>query len=213
MDDFTRTALTESIMTNYSENARILDFIKEHPSEEGELARQAYKRTNIITLLIIFIVMIPLASYAIISFLNSVDNPVYPNGATKQVNGHISLYEETFWYTEDNKKYEYSFEDYHIDDSYEPGENIDIYLDDDNNIISVAHQKGENKALVRFILALGIPIILLLLHAFMSRKMYSRWWYLYGKWYHKEIEPYIYQSDFEEIIADKKFYDVTVNNK
>ena len=212
---FSTGALAASDAINMAEQKRILNHIKNHNERQAELARKEYKRFNLITILIILLVMFPLCIYNISSLTNSLDNPVYPNGATKEISGHISLYEDTFWYTDSSQKYEFDFEDYNIDNSYQPGENILIYIDDNNNIISIAHrtQTAVYEILINFILMFAIPIILLLVHAFVGRKTYAKNWSLYVQWYEKEIEPYRYQDNFEEIIANKKYYDVTVNIK
>lgn len=177
----------------------------------GIKAKKEYKRFNLITLGIIFLVMIPLSIYTIVFFTNSIDNPKYPAGATKQIVGRISLYEDTFWYTDSSQKYEFTFDDYNIDDSYERGESIYIYLDDFNNIVAVSHKTEDYGMVVNVILMFVIPIILLLLHALVGRKTYAKNWSLYFQWYEQEIEPYCFQPNFNEIVATKKYYDVSVN--
>lgn len=210
---FSTGALAASAEINMTEQKRILNHIKNHPEKQAELAKKEYKRFNLITILIILLVMFPLCIYTITSFINALDNPVYPNGATKEISGHISLYEDTFWYTDNSKKYEFDFKDYNIDDSFEPGENIFIYLDDNNNIVSVAHQTEDYGFFINIILMYVVPIVLLLVHAFVGRKTYAKNWSLYVQWYEKEIEPYRYQDNFEDIVANKKYYDVTVKVK
>lgn len=212
---FSTGALAASAAINMAEQKRILNHINNHTEKQAELARKEYKRFNLITILIILLVMFPLCIYTITSFINALDNPVYPNGATKEISGHISLYEDTFWYTDSSQKYEFDFDDYNIDNSYQPGENILIYIDDNNNIVSIAHktQTADYGIFINLILMFAIPIILLLVHAFAGRKTYAKNWSLYVQWYEKEIEPYRFQDNFEEIIANKKYYDVTVNVK
>lgn len=212
---FSTGALAASTAINMAEQKRILNHIGRHSEPQADLARKEYKRFNFITILIILLVMLPLCIYSISSLMKSVDNPDYPSGATKEISGHISLYEDTFWYTDSSQKYEFDFVDYNIDDSYEPGENILIYLDDNNNVVSVAHETEANDygIFINLILMFVIPIILLLVHAFVGRKTYAKNWSLYVQWYEKEIEPYRYQDNFEEIIANKRYYDVTINIK
>lgn len=204
-------ALALNATINMAEQKRILNFINSHPEKQGELAKKEYKRFNLITILIIFLVMFPLCISTILSLTNSFDNPEYPNGATQEISGRISLYEDTFWYTDSSQKYEFAFEDYNIDDSFEPGENILIYLDDNNNIVSVAHKTEDYGLFINIILMFVIPIVLLLSHAFVGRKTYAKNWTLYAQWYKQEIEPYRFKPNFEEIIANKQYYDVTVN--
>lgn len=157
--------------------------------------------------------MIPFIGYTMRSFMNSIDNPKYPNGATKQIVGRISLYEDTFWYVDSSQKHEFNFSDYNIDNSYERGESIYIYLDDNNNIVSVSHKTEDYSLIVNVVLMFIIPIILLLLHAFVGRKTYAKNWSLYCQWYDQEIEPYRFNPKFNEIIATKQYYDVSVNVK
>ncbi len=210
---FSTGALAASAAINMAGQKRILNYINNHTEKQAELARKEYKRFNLITILLIFLVILPLCIYTTISFTNSLDNPVYPNGATKKILGHISLYEDTFWYTDNSQKYEFNFDDYNIDETYEPGENILIYLDDNNNIVSVAHETKDYRSVINIILMLVVSVTLLLAHAFIGRKTYAKNWNLYVQWYEKEIEPYRYQDNFEEIIANKQYYDVTVDIK
>ncbi len=203
-------ALALSTSVNLEEQARILKYIKKYPSKEGKKAKNAYILSVIITLLIIFLVMIPLCIYNLKNIDNIANSKDFPNGATKEVSGHISLYEDTFWYTDSSNKYEFDLDEYTSDTTFEKGEIIFIYLDDNNNVVSIAHRQDEGKKVVTGALQMFIiPIILLLLHAFIGRKTYSKYWYLYVQWYRREIEPNIYKDNYDEIIKDKKFYDVT----
>ena len=203
-------ALALSTSVNLEEQARILKYIKKYPSKEGKKAKNAYILSVIITLLIIFLVMIPLCIYNLKNIDNIANSKDFPNGATKEVSGHISLYEDTFWYTDSSNKYEFDLDEYTSDTTFEKGEIIFIYLDDNNNVVSIAHRQDEGKEVVTGVLQMFIiPIILLLLHAFIGRKTYSKYWYLYVQWYRREIEPNIYKDNYDEIIKDKKFYDVT----
>jgi len=211
MSKFTTGVLAANAAINLSKQKRILNHIDNNISDIGIKAKKEYKRFNLITLGIIFLVMIPFIIYTILSFTNSIDNPKYPNGATKQIVGRISLYEDTFWYTDSSQKYEFDFDDYNIDNSYERGESIYIYLDDNNNIVSVSHKTEDYGLVVNIILMFIIPITLLLLHAFVGRKTYAKNWTLYSQWYEEEIEPYRFQPNFNEIVASKQYYDVTVN--
>lgn len=210
---FSTGTLAASAAINMAEQKRILNHINNHTERQAELARKEYRRFNLITILIIVLVMFPLCVYTIFSLTKSFDNPDYPKGATKEISGHISLYEDTFWYTDSSQKYEFNFDDYNIDESYEPGENILIYLDDNNNIVSVAHKTEDYGLFINIIVMFAVPIALLLAHAFVGRKTYAKNWNLYVQWYEKEIEPYRYQDNFEEIIANKQYYDVTVDIK
>ena len=203
-------ALALSTTINLEEQARILKYIKKHPSKEGKKAKNAYILSVIIILLIIFFVMIPLCIYNLKKIDNIANSKDFPIGATKEVSGHISLYEDTFWYTDSSNKYEFDLDEYTSDTTFEKGEIIFIYLDDNNNVVSIAHRQDEGKEVVTGALQMFIiPIILLLLHAFIGRKTYSKYWYLYVQWYRREIEPNIYKDNYDEIIKDKKFYDVT----
>ena len=203
-------ALALSTSVNLEEQARILKYIKKYPSKEGKKAKNAYILSVIITLLIIFLVMIPLCIYNLKNIDNIANSKDFPNGATKEVSGHISLYEDTFWYTDSSNKYEFDLDEYTSDTTFEKGEIIFIYLDDNNNVVSIAHRQDEGKEVVTGTLQMFIiHIILLILHAFIGRKTYSKYWYLYVQWYRREIEPNIYKDNYDEIIKDKKFYDVT----
>ena len=213
MSKFTTGALATSAAMNLKKQKKILNHIDNDKSEVALKAKKEYKRFNLITLGIIFLVMIPLIVYTMSSFIHSIDNPKYPNGATKQIVGHISLYEDTFWYTDSSQKYEFNFSDYNVDDSYERGETIYIYLDNNNNVVSVAHKTEDYGLIIDIILMFIIPIVLLLLHALVGRKTYAKNWSLYCQWYEQEIEPYRFNPNFNEIIATKQYYDVSVNVK
>lgn len=213
MSKFTTVALAVSTAMDLKKQKKILSHIDNDKSEIALKAKREYKRFNLITLGIILLVMIPLIVYTMTSFTNSIDKPKYPNGATKQIVGRISLYENTFWYTDSSQKYEFDFDDYNIDDSYERGESIYIYLDDNNNIVSVSHKTEDYGLVFNIILMFVIPIVLLLLHALVGRKTYAKNWSLYCQWYEQEIEPYCFNPNFNEIIATKQYYDVSVNVK
>lgn len=204
--------LAASADANRKKQKRILDHMTFHSEDQAVLARKAYRRVNWITIAIIFLVMIPLILYTIYS-LNQSFKPDYPDGATQEVRGHISRYEDTFWYTDSSQKYEFDFETYGVDESFEPGEIILIYLDENNQVVSIAHEAEDYGLYAKLILMYVIPVVLLMAHAFIGRKTYGKDWTLYCHWYEKEIEPYIFQPNFDEIIAEKKYYDVTVDVK
>ena len=117
-------ALALSTTINLEEQARILKYIKKHPSKEGKKAKNAYILSVIITLLIIFFVMIPLCIYNFKKIDNIANSKDFPIGATKEVSGHISLYEDTFWYTDSSNKYEFDLDEYTSDTTFENGEII-----------------------------------------------------------------------------------------
>jgi len=199
-------ALNASI--NFAEQKRILKFMNNHLDSQAALAKKEYNRFNLITLMIIFFVF---GVSLILSSKFFVDNHAYPNDATKEVYGHISLYEDTFWYTDNSQKYEFDFDDYNIDESYKPGEIVLIYLDDSNNIISVMHKTEDYGLYIKLILLLSIMIVLIFFHIYFGRKIYAKNFVLYVEWYKQEIEPYIFMPNFEEIVKEKKFYNVTVD--
>lgn len=210
---FSDGVLVSSAAINLSEQAKVLDYIKRHPSKEGALAKKAYICSIIIIFSIIFLVMIPLFIYAFSQISNTYENAVYPYGATKEVRGHISQYDKTFWYTDSSKKYEFDLDKYTDDNTFESGEIITVYLDDNSNVVGISHQNQHNDLAFDISLVLIVPIMLLLLHAFISRKTYCKWWYLYLLWYQKEVEPYSFRRDFEENTSDKQFYNVMVDLK
>lgn len=210
---FTTGVLAVSSAINLSKVSKILNYIDKHPSKEGELAKKQFFRSMFITLLIIFVIFIPLCICTVLNITNTIDNPSYPDGATQQVMGHIARYEEKFWYTDSSQKYEFDLNEYTSDTRFEPGEMIEIYLDDNNHVISISHQNDHKEWLVNIILMFAIPIVLLLLHAVIGKNTYCKMWSLYAQWYQQEIEPYSFQDNFEELIADKKFYDIRVNMK
>lgn len=191
-----------SNLSNISKQRNIINYIKENPDKQGLLARKEFNRFNLITILIIFCIMLPLCLYTVLSITS--DKP-YPLGASKEITGHISLYEDTFWYTDSSQKYVFNSNDYHLDDSYEPGEIILIYLNDNNDIVSINHQSNDYSLGIKIILMLVIPVILLIGHALIGRKTYARNWYLYVQWYDKEIA---FKS--KDNIVGKQYYDVTI---
>lgn len=213
MSKFTTGALAANTAKNLNKLKKILNYIDNDKSDMALKAKKEYKRLIFITFGIIIFVIIPLITYTMSSFINRIDSPKYPDGATKQIVGRISMYKDTFWYTDSSQKYEFNFSDYNVDDSYERGESIYIYLDDKNNIVSVSHKTEDYELVINVILMFVIPIVLLLFHAFCGIKIYARNWSLYSRWYEEEIEPYRFQSNFNEIIATKQYYDVTVNIK
>ena len=72
-----------------AEQKRILNQINNHTKKQAELARKEYKSFNLITILIILLAFF--SCVAIFLFTNSLDNPVYPNGATKEISGHMKV--------------------------------------------------------------------------------------------------------------------------
>lgn len=190
---------------NFKKIGNVLKYIEKHPSKEGQLAKKAYKRLVNITLLIIFLIMLPLCIYTILRINRG---PIYPDGATKRVIGHIGMHSDTFWYTDSSNKYTFDLNDYSYDENFEHGENILIYLDDNDNVISITHKKEDIGLIINVILMYLIPITLLLLHVIIGRKTYCKWWYLYTKWYQIEIEPYQSQINLDE---NKQYYDVEFN--
>lgn len=210
MSKFTNGALATSAAINLEKIQRILNHIDKDKSEMALKAKKECKRLTLITIGII-LTMFPI----IICGVLLIGYDKYPDGATKKVHGYIRDYEDTFWYTDpdSNQKYEFNFEDYNIDDSYR-GQSIYIYVDDNNNIISISNPNEDNyKLLFGVVLSLLVPIVLLLLHLFVGRKIYAKNWLLYSKWYEQEIEPYRFSPNFSEIIATKQYYDVTINIK
>lgn len=192
----------------------IFEYMEQHNDEQAKLAKKEVKRFSIITVLIFLAIIVLFAYTMLLVDKEDKEYKKYPDGATIEKRGHISLYEDTFWYTDSNKKYEFDFEDYDIDNSYEPGEIILIYLDDNNNIVDIRHQSNESSinAAIKLGLMFFVAITVVLCHAFIGKKIYARNWELYLKWYEKEIEPYCYQENFEELVANKKYYDVTIND-
>lgn len=129
--------------------------------------------------------MFPLIIYTLLIFNKK---EILPEGAIKEISGHISLYEDTFWYTDGSHKHTFDFSDYNIDDSYKKGEIINIYLDKDNNVLEISHKKENYTLYISVILMYIVPIILLITHAILGRKTYGKNWYLYAEWYRKEIK-------------------------
>ena len=71
---------------------------------------------------------------------------------------------------------------------------------------------------INIILMFVVPTVLLLVHTFIGRKTYAKNYnlyvqLLYVQLYEKEIEPYRYQDNFDEVIATKQYYDVAVKVK
>lgn len=183
----------------------VLKFIDKHPSNQGKLAKKACTKILVIILLIIFLVMFPLCMFTFQYFNSS----HLPDGASKEVRGHISKYENTFWYTDSSTKYEFDLDEYTEAQKYEKGAIIKIYLDDENNIVGFSDGKDIDKTNIRnFAIMYLVPIILLLMHAFIGRKTYCKDWFLYLNWYRKEIAPYIYKDNFEEIVQNKEYYNI-----
>ena len=71
MSKFTTGALAASAAMNLKEQKRILNYIDNDKSEVALKAKKEYKRFNLITLGIIFLVAIPIFVYTILSFTNS----------------------------------------------------------------------------------------------------------------------------------------------
>ena len=194
---------------NYRKLDRMLSYMKKDKSDMAVKSYKECKRLAILTVVIALLVTIPLYVYTMKAF----ENPKYPEGATLKKMGHISLYTDTFWYTDNSQKYEFDFDDYGIDDSYESGEIIDVYLDDNNNIVEVSHQDKHYDWIIKVLCLLLVPIIVLLLHTFVGKRIYAKNYRSYVKWYEAEIEPYRFRPDFREIIANKQYYDVTARAK
>ena len=203
--------LKGSAILNFKEQSKVLQYIKKYPSREGELAKKAYNSNIIITLAIFIIIIIPFIFYTISSIQNDINTNPY--NASKEKSGRISLYEDTFWYTYDSQKYEFDLKEYNNGKTFEKGEVITIYMDDNNNIIAIDHQDDGSGIIGKILLMFAVPIVLLLFHAIVGKLTYCKWWYYYVQWYKKEIEPYSYQENFEEIVSAKKYYNVILKYK
>lgn len=193
---------------NIKKNNRILNHTGNSNIQQAKLAKKEYKRLIIITILIILLSMIPVFESILLIL-----NPNYPPGATKEIYGQVSFTKDIFWYRIGKQKYEFYLDEYNIDDSYKPGEKFLIYLDDNNNIISFSHQTTDDiTMLIINIFKMSIILIVLLtVNIILAKKFYAKNWVLYNLWYQKEIEPYRFQDNFREIVANKQYYDVTEN--
>lgn len=210
MDNFNSAGLSLNVLLNGSRQRKILNYIKENPSREGDLAKKARKRLITIALLICLLI-IPIAIF----FVFSVSGINTKSDETVK-DGRVSL-EETFWYTEEDlTRHEFPLADYANGETYKPGDRIYIYTDGNNNVLSISHrdnnQNSQNLVSLSVSLLL-VPIIMLLLHVFISRKTYCKDWFLYDQWYRHEIEPYIHLENYKEAIKGKKYYDVTIDLK
>jgi len=195
---------------NMAKIQRVLNHIKMYPSKEGNLAQDGYNKLIKYNLLIIFLFMLPFIIFSTCFMMFRLDNPKMPEGATRRIYGRIDLYDETFWYTDSSQKYEFNFDEYSIDKTYERGEQIYIYLNDNNEIVSVSHIKEDYFSFVLLILSIILPVIVLLVNYIIARKTYAKWWYSYLEWYNHEIDSCKYSPDFESIKATKKYYNVII---
>lgn len=196
---------TVSAGIQWGEITRVLKFIREHPSRQGNKAKKAFVRMLVITLAIIAFIMCPLSFYTF-SYTKS---PHMPENAVRQIRGHISQYNDTFWYTENSQKFEFDRADYPDSQGYDNGEIVYLYFDAENHIIGFSDGKAQSRENMTLWIALyAVPIFLLLAHALLGRKFYCRDWFLYLNWYRREIEPHLFSPDYSELVAHKEYRNV-----
>lgn len=191
----------------------VLNHIKKYPTEAGILAKKSFSKTMFIRLIVIMFLVLPIMIGTLLpSMIDMEARPSLPVGATKEVTGHISKYESTFWYTNNSQKYEYEISRYPRTRDFKPGETFIIYIDDNNNIVSIkAKSNDENKEIfigIKIILMFVISIGILVLERLVGKKTYSLSWNLYYEWYEKEIYPHRGTENFEYIQATKSYHNM-----
>lgn len=184
----------------------VLNFISAYPSEEGKKAVKAFWGAVISSLAIIFFVMMPLVIGAVLYFDRE---PDMPDGATYKKPAVASkVFEDQFGLRINGEIVKYKISDY-TDETFDKGENLHIYFNDNNEIVAI---ESQDDPLGMFLLfgMLTIPITLLLGNALIGRNTYFKWWKLYCNWYVYEIAPLTSQSNFHELVKDKKYYNVLI---
>lgn len=207
VDNMSKAVVAANAANNYREQKGILNFIQKYPSEEGKLAVKAYHRAIVITLFIILFVMVPLLVGAILYFDRE---PTMPEGATYKKTAVPSWIEEDrFSLIINDETVKYKISDY-TSEKFDKDEVFNVYLNDDNEVVAV---KSQDDPFEVFLL-LGmfvIPIVLFVAHGIIGGRTYCKWWRLYVNWYKYEIEPLESESNFHELVKDKKYYNVLIN--
>jgi len=108
----------------------------------------------------------------------------------------------------DGNAVEYEISDY-TDKKYREGYFIYAYLNEDNELIDIMPYNEYLAVFFMFAIWM-VPVAGLLIYAFVARKTTGKWMRLYIAWYKYEIEPLESQSNFHELVKDKKYYNVLI---
>ena len=216
MDNNEKVVLVNTAF-NLKKIDRVLNYIDNHPSKQGEKAKKSYKK-YLTTIIITIIVIAVISGFFIIKSIkkNQEKLSYLPEGATTRIVGHVSLYDDTFWYTKDSQKYEYKLNEYNVNKEKAKEKGIIIYLDDNNEAVSVDYDDKDVSVLQELKpLILGLVFIILgtIIYIHITRATIGKDFYLYSEWYSKEIDVYRFQPNFEEITANKEYHDMSFSPK
>ena len=209
--DYTKVVVAANSARSYKLIYAVLQFINAYPSEEGKKAKRAYYGIIISTLVIIFCVMMPLIIGAVLYFDGE---PDMPEGAKYKRVAVCSTDQEDKFSLYVNPEVEYNVSDY-TDQKFDKGEFFYVYLNEEGEVIAMVSTEDiedQEDPLGMFLLLgmLILPITLLLGNALIGRVTYFKWWRLYCNWYTYEIAPLVSQSNFHELVKDKKYYNVLI---
>lgn len=187
-----------------AEISKVLNFIAKYPSEEGLRAAKSYRNIAKGSILIVLLFVIP---FMIVSFLYVEKSQHMPDGAVDRQGVYLSK-DNTISVVIDGESVEYKISDY-TDKKYSEGYFFYAYLNEDNELIDIMPY---NEYLAVFFMfgILVVPITGILIYAFVARKTTGKWMRLYVAWYKYEIEPLESQSNFHELVKDKKYYNVLI---
>lgn len=187
-----------------AEISKVLNFIARYPSEEGLRAAKSFNDVAKGSLLLVLLFVVP---FMIISGLYLGKSQHMPDGAVDRQGVYLSK-DNTISVVIDGETVEYKISDY-TDKEYSEGYFFYAYLNEDNELIDI--MPYSEYLFVFFMLGiLVVPIAGLLIYAFVACKTTGKWMRLYIAWYKYEIEPLESQSNFHELVKDKKYYNVLI---
>ncbi len=100
-------------------------------------------------------------------------------------------------------------------DRYLPGDRLYVFVGAAGDVVSVAPRTNsiidDLKIAVLIIIVLVLPIAIVIFHVVRGFKKSGGDWFLYLQWYKVEIEPHEDKVDFEEIVAQKQFFNITTD--
>lgn len=190
--------------SNAAKISKVLRFIAKYPSEEGIMAAKSCKKSFISSFFLVLLFVVP---FMIVSLLYLGKSQYMPDGAVDSQGVYLSK-DNTISLVIDREKVEYKISDY-TDKKYSEGDFFYAYLNENNELIDIMYY---NEYLAVFFMfgILVVPIAGIFVYVFVARKTTGKWMRLYTAWYEYEIEPLELESNFHELVKDKKYYNVLV---
>lgn len=182
-----------STAINFAEQRLALKWAEEHLSEDQYLEIQTsynklFKRTTLFIVLCCIPIMIVLLFLAFRTpFSISMENQSMPGDATHYVMAKVD-YDGNFYWTSDSKIYEYSLKEYGLaPEKYEFGNEVKVYIDDEQNIIKVSEiEKSVNMKQIEFgvgiIGSILVPALLIMCVYYpLARRTFGKNWFKFYK--------------------------------